>query len=51
MNKKNEGDEVDRQTRLIHSLAVRLPWIVVIISLLAAVVTLIEIFIFGQAKV
>jgi hypothetical protein len=43
-DKKNKEDEQQRQIRLIHALAARLPWIVVFFVLLTAIVTLIQIY-------
>jgi hypothetical protein len=49
MNKKKqepnkEDENVQRQVRLIHRLANRLPWIVVIVVLLAVITTIIQIY-------
>ncbi len=41
---KSSDEEVERQIRLIHKLAERLPWIVVFFVALAAVITIIELF-------
>jgi hypothetical protein len=44
MNKTKEpDDEAKKQIRLIHALAVRLPWIVVAVTLLTALATMIEV--------
>ena len=40
----DQENEQERQARLIHVLAKRLPWIVVAMTLLTALVTLVEIF-------
>ena len=40
-------EEQEKQAKLIHQLATRLPWIVVIVTLLTAIVTLIEVLIAG----
>lgn len=39
-----DDDEIKRQLRLIHRLAVRLPWIVVFFVVLAAIIIIIEAF-------
>ena len=44
--KKNIDQENEKQLRLIGSLATRLPWIVVIVTVLTALVTLVELYFF-----
>jgi|688.fasta_scaffold19610_2 hypothetical protein len=41
---KEDKNDVERQIRMIHRLAVRLPWLVVIVVVLVAILTLIEAF-------
>lgn len=41
-------EENERQSRLIHKLAVRLPWIVVAVTLVTAVATLLQIYLWGR---
>lgn len=48
MTKKNPEDEQQRQIRLIHILAERLPWVAVIAVFLATLVTLIQILLFKE---
>lgn len=42
--KELDDEEIKRQVRLIHKLAVRLPWIVVFFVVLAAIIIIIEAF-------
>jgi hypothetical protein len=42
------SDKDDERNKLIHNLATRLPWIVVLCVLLTAIVTIIEVYFFHK---
>ncbi len=41
--KKQEKEEIDRQIKLIHTLAERLPWIAVIVVFFATLLIILEV--------
>ena len=41
---KDSDEELERQLKLIHSLATRLPWIAVVIILISMLFILLEVF-------
>lgn len=43
--KGQDKDEIDRQIKLIHTLAERLPWLVVIIVLFATILIILEVIV------